>query len=162
MNHTCIDEAIDKLVKIEVPASWNEGVAPSFGDKGRPEGILKEVAYGDRFIQDIMDPVLALEGDQLPVSTFVPGGFMPSGTTQFEKRGIAPEIPVWTKDTCTQCNYCAIVCPHAVIRPFLLDREESKAAPETFDLLKSQGGAELAGTDFTIQARHARMPRPCR
>jgi len=151
MNHECIDQAIDNLVKIDVPASWNTQAPPAFAEHNRAPDTLSHVRYGEGFIANIMDPVLALEGDSLPVSTFVPGGFMPAGTTQFEKRGIAPEIPVWTKDTCTQCNYCAIVCPHAVIRPFLLDREESKAAPEEFQLLKSQGGAELAGTDFTIQ-----------
>lgn len=61
------------------------------------------------FVDEIMHPVLALEGDDLPVSAFTPGGYMPSATTQFEKRAIAPEVPVWVADNCTQCNYCAIV-----------------------------------------------------
>ena len=76
----------------------------------------------DKFIHEIMDPVLTLEGDRLPVSTFVPGGVMPPATCMHEKRGLAPQVPVWSPDKCTQCNYCAIVCPHAVIRPFLCDR----------------------------------------
>jgi sulfite reductase alpha subunit-like flavoprotein/pyruvate/2-oxoacid:ferredoxin oxidoreductase beta subunit/ferredoxin len=76
---------------------------------------------------------------------------MESGTCEFEKRGIAPEIPVWIGDTCTQCNYCAIVCPHAVVRPFLLDKAEAKAAPADFEMRKAQGGAETAGYQYTIQ-----------
>lgn len=80
-----------------------------------------------------------MEGDKLPVSAFEPGGYMPAGTTRFEKRGIAPEIPVWIPDKCTQCNYCAIVCPHAVVRPFLLDKAETKQAPSGFESRKAKG-----------------------
>lgn len=90
-------------------------------------------------------------GDDLPVSMFEPGGYQPIGTTQFEKRGIAPSIPVWKPDACTQCNYCAIVCPHAVIRPFVLDKNEHKLAPPGFESRKAKGGTEVAGFQYTIQ-----------
>lgn len=60
---------------------------------------------------------------------------MPAATTQYEKRGVAPAIPIWIPDACTQCNYCAIVCPHAVIRPFLLNKQEKEAAPEAYVFL---------------------------
>ena len=154
LNHKMVDAALGNLVKIDVPAAW--------GTVGENQSIL-DVVY-DRpgvrrgeednipgFITNIMDPVLALEGDKLPVSAMTPGGYMESGTCEFEKRGIAPEIPVWIGDTCTQCNYCAIVCPHAVVRPFLLDKAEAKAAPADFEMRKAQGGAETAGYQYTIQ-----------
>ena len=154
LNHKMVDAALGNLVKIDVPAAW--------GTVGENQSIL-DVVY-DRpgvrrgeednipgFITNIMDPVLALEGDKLPVSAMTPGGYMESGTCEFEKRGIAPEIPVWIGDTCTQCNYCAIVCPHAVVRPFLLDKAEAKAAPSDFEMRKAQGGAETAGYQYTIQ-----------
>lgn len=103
-----------------------------------------------QFVRDIMDPVVALEGDSLPVSTFTPGGYMTASSCDYEKRGIAPEIPVWLPDNCTQCNYCALVCPHAVIRPFLLDKAESKAVPDGYLQRKAQG-AELGGLQYSIQ-----------
>jgi pyruvate/2-oxoacid:ferredoxin oxidoreductase beta subunit/sulfite reductase alpha subunit-like flavoprotein/Pyruvate/2-oxoacid:ferredoxin oxidoreductase delta subunit len=109
-----------------------------------------EYADATGFSKAIMDPVLALEGDDLPVSVFTPGGYMPAGTTNFEKRAIAPEVPVWKSENCTQCNYCNIVCPHAVIRPFLATREELKEAPDAFTTVKAQGGAEMAGLNYSI------------
>ena len=102
------------------------------------------------FAEEIMHPVLALEGDDLPVSAFTPGGYMPSATTQFEKRAIAPEVPVWVADNCTQCNYCSLVCPHGVVRPFLFDREGQANKPDGFVMKKAQGGAELAGLSYSI------------
>jgi Pyruvate/2-oxoacid:ferredoxin oxidoreductase delta subunit len=113
---------------------------------------LRRYANAVSFSKAIMDPVLALEGDDLPVSVFTPGGYMPAGTTNFEKRAIAPEVPVWKSENCTQCNYCNIVCPHAVIRPFLATRDELKTAPDSFTSLKAQGGAEVAGLQVNVYA----------
>ena len=165
LNHKMVDAALGNLVKIDVPAAW--------GTVGENQSIL-DVVY-DRpgvrrgeednipgFITNIMDPVLALEGDKLPVSAMTPGGYMESGTCEFEKRGIAPEIPVWIGDTCTQCNYCAIVCPHAVVRPFLLDKAEAKAAPADFEMRKAQGGAETADTSTRSSSHRWTAPdAPC-
>lgn len=95
---------------------------------------------GNSFVEKVMHPVTALKGDDLPVSAFEPGGFMPVGTTKYEKRGIAAEVPVWIPDKCTQCNYCTIVCPHAVIRPFLFTKDELKEAPTGFETRRAQGG----------------------
>jgi len=89
-------------------------------------------------------------GDKLPVSAFLPGGESPIGQSAFQKRALAEEVPVWKPDPCTQCNLCSIVCPHAVIRPFLLNKNEKAAAPPGFISRKAKGG-ELGGLDFTIQ-----------
>ena len=94
---------------------------------------------------------MSWEGDDLPVSAFEPGRVVSVGTTRYERRGAAPEIPVQIADKCAQCNYCAIVCHHAVIRPFLLNKEEVKAAPNDYISRKAQGGVELSGLNFTIQ-----------
>ena len=144
MNFKAIDATMEKLMKIEYPASWlsttEGGRKPGSDNLARPD-----------FVTNIMDPVLALEGDKLPVSAFEPGGYQPTSTTKYEKRGIAPAIPVWKPDACTQCNYCVIVCPHAVVRPFLLDKEENKNAPPGFEARKAKGGAEVGGFNYTIQ-----------
>lgn len=142
MNQKAVDTTMASMTRVDYPASW--ATTTDGGGKGddmdRPE-----------FISEIMDPVLALEGDDLPVSAMEPGGYQPTATTQYEKRGIAPAIPVWKPDACTQCNYCAIVCPHAVVRPFLLDKKEVKTAPVGFEARKAKGGAEVAGYHYTIQ-----------
>lgn len=143
-NILAVDASLENLKRISYPASWIDvkegGSKPGIKFEGKPE-----------FVTSIMEPVLALEGDKLPVSSFEPGGYQPIGTSSFEKRGIAPNIPVWKPDACTQCNYCAIVCPHAVVRPFLLDKNESRAAPPGFEARKAKGGAEVAGFNYTIQ-----------
>jgi len=142
-NHKAVDVSLENVVEVKYPDAWRTattgGLRPGTGAE-RPE-----------FVTSIMDPVLKLEGDDLPVSVFEPGGYQPIGTTQFEKRGIAPMIPVWKPDACTQCNYCSIVCPHAVIRPFLLDKNEHKSAPPGFESRKAKGGTEVAGYQYTIQ-----------
>merc|ERR1719356_225897 len=84
-------------------------------------------------VTDVLDPVQLREGGTLPVSKFSPGGVVQLGMTQWAKRGVAPKIPVVDMDKCTQCNKCASICPHAVIRPFLASPAELKEAPEAFD-----------------------------
>ncbi|CAH1775312.1 unnamed protein product [Owenia fusiformis] len=143
MNQRAVDATIDNLKKMEYSSSWAQ-----IGDVVPTTHVSRDAP---EFIKNIMDPVLALEGDKLPVSAFEPGGYQPTGTTLFEKRGIAPAIPVWIPDNCTQCNYCTIVCPHAVVRPFLLDKSEVKGAPKGYESRKSKGGAEVAGFNYTIQ-----------
>jgi pyruvate-ferredoxin/flavodoxin oxidoreductase len=79
-------------------------------------------AKGDvpEWVSDVMQPILAQKGDDLPVSQIYPDGIFPVATTQYEKRGVAINVPEWIMDNCIQCNQCAMVCPHAAIRPFLL------------------------------------------
>lgn len=145
MNHKAVDSTLAKLQKIDYPAEWANA------SEGGKRVVIESVSDRPEFVEHIMDPVLALKGDDLPVSAFEPGGYQPIGTSYYEKRGIAPSIPVWVPDNCTQCNYCAIVCPHAVVRPFLLDKGESKSAPPGFEARKAKGGQEVAGYNYTIQ-----------
>jgi pyruvate-ferredoxin/flavodoxin oxidoreductase len=106
------------------------------------------------FVSKIQRPMARLEGDELPVSTFTEAnmedGTFPMGTTAYEKRGIAVNVPEWQIDNCIQCNQCSLVCPHAVIRPYLLNDEELAKAPETFDTKKAcrqrHGRAALSHT----------------
>ena len=135
-----------------VPTEGTSGVAMPILSDLTTSDFKGKVPFDDPqiFAEEIMHPVLALEGDDLPVSAFTPGGYMPSATTQFEKRAIAPEVPVWVADNCTQCNYCSLVCPHGVVRPFLFDREGQAGKPKDMVMKKAQGGAELAGLSYSI------------
>ncbi|MSR90892.1 pyruvate:ferredoxin (flavodoxin) oxidoreductase [Inconstantimicrobium porci] len=125
MNHNAIDIGIDSLVKINVPDSW----------KDAKDEIKEEEKNVPEFVKKIVQPMNREEGHNLPVSAFIEAGiddgtFM-SGTAAFEKRGIAVNVPEWQPDKCIQCNQCSYVCPHAVIRPFLLNKEEAENAPES-------------------------------
>ncbi len=142
MNFAAVDRGINSLVKINVPDSWKTAQdAPVAEDIDKPE-----------FISKIMEPMNAQMGDDLPVSAFVGAedGTFPSGTSAYEKRGVAVTIPEWQIDKCIQCNQCSFVCPHAVIRPFLLDEEEKKNAPETFTT-KPATGPQFKGYEYRIQ-----------
>jgi len=153
-NQKAVDAAEKALRPVPVPEHWatlDDTIKEQrrlFTHVNVPEGVNRVV---DKFIHNIMDPVLSLEGDRLPVSSFVPGGVMPPATCMHEKRGLAPQVPVWEPDKCTQCNYCAIVCPHAVIRPFLIEKGDVQGAPAGFMSRKATGGAEYAGLNFSIQ-----------
>lgn len=143
LNNKAVDSGIDGLVKVEVPAAWAtlEVKEEAVEAKGEPS-----------FIKDILRPITAQKGDDLPVSIFkdtADGSFEP-GSAAFEKRGIAVNIPEWQIDNCIQCNQCSYVCPHAAIRPFLLTEEEVAAAPETLNV-KSAMGKGLEGLSYKIQ-----------
>ena len=97
-----------------------------------------------------MRPMIAMQGDKLPVSAFTPAGIFPTGTTKYEKRGVAINIPEWQIEHCIQCNQCAMVCPHAAIRPVLLTNDELKNAPEGFEAKKAVGKG-VEGLLFRIQ-----------
>ena len=142
MNFEAVDRGIDALVKVEVPESWKDAVDEEKEDE-------KEIP---EFIKNVVIPMNRQEGDKLPVSTFVgrEDGVFPHGTAAYEKRGIAVEVPEWIADNCIQCNQCAFVCPHAAIRPFLLNEEEKKNAPEGFETKKAIGKG-LEGLEFRIQ-----------
>ncbi|HHV98362.1 MAG TPA: pyruvate:ferredoxin (flavodoxin) oxidoreductase [Clostridiaceae bacterium] len=130
MNIAAIDRAVEALAEVKVPASWADAQEEDMPVKEEPD-----------FVKNIQRPMARHEGDELPVSAFVgmEDGTFPLGTTAYEKRGIAPMIPQWQIDKCIQCNRCAYVCPHATIRPFLLDEEEVARKPETFLTKKAMG-----------------------
>lgn len=89
--------------------------------------------YGiPEYVKEIQHPVHSLKGNNLPVSAFEGGGIFPTNLSRYEKRGIANELPVWIKENCTQCNYCSMVCPHGVIRPFLLTKNEIEKSPPKY------------------------------
>ena len=140
MNLSAIDRGVDSFVTVAVPDSWKDAVdAPVAAGKAAPD-----------FIEKILRPCNALKGDDLPVSTFLnyQDGTMPLGTTAYEKRGIATRLPVWDATACIQCNRCSFVCPHAVIRPYLLNEAEVAAAPEGFVTVPAKGVKDLA---FSLQ-----------
>jgi len=128
MNHDAVDRTLDNLVEIKYPETWIDAVAQPGKAKEEPD-----------FVKHVMRPILAQQGDKLPVSAFAPDGLFPVDTTKYEKRGVAINVPEWIMDNCIQCNQCAMVCPHAAIRPFLVSEEELKDAPEGFEAKKAVG-----------------------
>lgn len=132
MNYKAVDRGIDALVKVNVPESWKNA-----------ESKKKEMIEEDKpkFVKEVADVINKLEGDNLPVSAFVgrENGEFPAGTAAYEKRGVAVMVPEWDVSKCIQCNMCAFACPHAVIRPFLLNEEEASKAPEDFVTKKALG-----------------------
>ena len=141
MNHQAVDRGIEGLVKVDIPENWAN--APITKD---------EVEDVPDFVKNIQGPMTSMEGDELPTSSFkgMEDGTYPLGTTAYEKRGIAIMIPQWQTDNCIQCNQCSYICPHAVIRPFLLNEEEMERKPETFET-KPAIGRGLEGYDYRIQ-----------
>ncbi len=130
MNYKAIDAGVDAVHKVEVPDSWKNPApdAPAKELEGRPEVV--------KLVKDLLEPISKMDGDSLPVSAFIdnPDGQFETGASAYEKRGTAVTVPVWDPDTCIQCNNCAFVCSHATIRPFLLNEDEVKAAPEQIKL----------------------------
>jgi pyruvate-ferredoxin/flavodoxin oxidoreductase len=120
MNYAAIDAGVGAVVEIKVPAAW-----------ANAEDVAVEKKTVPDFIKNVVQVMNAQEGDKLPVSAFAgrEDGTFPQGTAQYEKRGIAVDIPVWDSTKCIQCNQCSLVCPHAAIRPFLLSEEEASKAP---------------------------------
>lgn len=130
MNYKAIENAVSSLKKINIPESWKTAVDEE-----------KEVDSAPEFIQNILRPMNAQNGDVLPVSAFegIEDGRFPSGTSQYEKRCIAIDVPEWQSDKCIQCNRCAMVCPHAAIRPVLITEDEASSKPEDFVTIKPTG-----------------------
>ena len=145
MNYDAIDAGAKQVVEIAVPESWknaeDEGLFTPEVKGGKPEVV--------DFVKNIQAKVNAQEGNTLPVSAFTEyvDGSTPSGTSAYEKRGIAVDIPVWKPENCIQCNRCAYVCPHAVIRPVALTEEEAANAPEGLETIDMIG---MPGLKFTM------------
>ncbi|SDK76008.1 pyruvate:ferredoxin (flavodoxin) oxidoreductase [Natronincola ferrireducens] len=141
MNYKAVDRGVEGLVKVNVPSNWINAKDENIPIKEEPD-----------FVKNIQRPIARHEGDELPVSAFkgMEDGTFPLGTTAYEKRGIAVMIPQWQTEQCIQCNQCAYICPHAVIRPFLLNEEEMKNKSEAFET-KQAIGKGLEGLEYRIQ-----------
>ncbi|GAB4824108.1 hypothetical protein N2152v2_011154 [Parachlorella kessleri] len=153
MNYAAVDKAVKHLVKIEIPEGWGkQEEKPVRVGAAESAAIFTGARTPAQFIDRVVQPMLALEGDKLPVSVFTPGGYMPPGTTAVERRTIASRVPAWNSDNCTQCNICSFICPHAAIRPALVLPEELGTAPEGFSTVPIRGGGKaLKGYQFRIQ-----------
>ncbi len=151
MNYQAVDSGVDSLQEVPVKEEWKN--LPESNDfkiyQGINENTDKELAD---FVVNMAAVMNQQEGDSLPVSAFMKyvDGTIPNGSTAFEKRGIAVNIPEWHKDNCIQCNQCAYVCPHGVIRPFLLNEEELAASPNELSTLKAIGKG-FEGLEYRIQ-----------
>lgn len=134
MNYAAIDAGVDKAVPVQIPAAWATAT-----DTPAPAAQVPE------FIEKILIPMTKQEGDNLPVSTFIgmEDGTFPLGTSAYERRGIAVDVPKWLPDKCIQCNQCAYVCPHAAIRPILLTDAEVQAAPAALEHKPAVGIKDL-------------------
>ena len=136
-NWAAIDAGAKEVVEVQVPESWknaaDEGLDMTHAEGGRKDAV--------DFVNNIQAKVSAQEGNSLPVSAFMDyvDGTTPSGTSAYEKRGIAVNIPIWNPENCIQCNRCSYVCPHAVIRPVAMTAEEAAAAPEGMQMMDMTG-----------------------
>ncbi len=130
MNFNAVDKSLENLQKVEYPKQVTS------------KTVLKPMMTGteDPFVKEVLGKILAGRGDELPVSAFPVDGTFPTGTTQYEKRGIADSIPVWDgEDICTQCNKCVMICPHAAIRAKVVTNEELAGAPSSLKSVPAKG-----------------------
>jgi pyruvate-ferredoxin/flavodoxin oxidoreductase len=143
MNYSAVEAGGKNVVTVEVPAEWKDIVL---------EDTVEE-STRPAYITNVVDVINGQSGDDLPVSTFVGSedGTFPLGTAAYEKRGIAVNVPEWQAENCIQCNQCAYVCPHAAIRPFLLDEKETEASPAGTELVIAKPAKVFGGLNFRIQ-----------
>ncbi len=140
MNYKAVDQAVANLHEIEIPAQASSKIEkpPVVSDKA------------PQFVQDVSAKIMAGHGEELPVSAMPIDGAWPTGTTQWEKRNIALDIPVWDPDVCIQCGKCSLACPHATIRSKVYEASLLDSAPETFKSADAKG-KEFEGLKWTIQ-----------
>ena len=144
MNIAAVDRGINDIHKVELPASWAD-----CADDAAPKAEVGRDQFHTDYLNEVVVPYSKLEGDDIPVSVFTKTstGMVPSGNAAHEKRGIATDVPVWTKENCIQCNQCAYVCPHAAIRPFVLDEKDAANMDGDYVEMKGKG---TEGKLFTI------------
>jgi len=131
LNYTAVDQGVEGVQEVNIPSSWISAV----------DGVAERKEHLPHFVKNLMLPMNGQKGDDIPVSAFVgmEDGTFPLGTSAYDKRGIATDVPEWISDHCIQCNQCSYVCPHAAIRPFLLTAEEMAAAPQGYVTKKAKG-----------------------
>ncbi|HAS75583.1 MAG TPA: pyruvate:ferredoxin (flavodoxin) oxidoreductase, partial [Marinobacter adhaerens] len=140
-NVEAVDSALDNLHEVPVPDKVT-------ATRTRPPRVPENAPD---FVQKVTRLLLEGQGDKLPVSAFPPDGTWPTGTSQYEKRTIALEIPIWESDLCVQCNFCAMICPHTAITSKVFEPESVKGAPEAFEVVPETQTSELEGLDYRIQ-----------
>ncbi len=140
MNNNAVDQALSNLYEVKVPGSVTSTIEiPPVVSPKAP-----------KFVQEVIAPIIAGKGDELPVSKMPPDGTFPLSTARWEKRNIALEIPVWDEEVCIQCAKCALACPHAAIRVKIYDGDKLNGKPETFKAVKARG-KEFEDMQFTLQ-----------
>ena len=139
MNYKAIEMGSTAFTKVEIPAAWADAELETEKENDDPE-----------FVKNILRPISKQQGNKLPVSLFANemNGKLPAGTAAYEKRGVATNVPEWNKDTCIQCNQCSFVCPHATIRPVLVNKDAER--PADFEMVQAKGKG-LEGYDYRIQ-----------
>ncbi len=151
MNHTAIDRGIKDVHEVKIPKSWKECPQKTETNKNFIENNESNQTNPalKKYIEKILKPVNARKGNELPVSAFVDyvDGSVPLGSSSYEKRGIAIDVPEWKPENCIQCNFCSYVCPHAVIRPAVMNEEETKNAP---DVMKYKSMTQMNDLNFAI------------
>jgi pyruvate-ferredoxin/flavodoxin oxidoreductase len=140
-NFDAVDATIQNLYEVNVPAEITSKIT-------RRAAVPNEAP---EFVRDVLGPIIGFDGDNIPVSAFPVDGTFPTGTTQWEKRNLALEIPVWETDLCIQCGKCVMVCPHAVIRHKVYDEKLLGGAPETFKHMPSKFKEFSQGMAYTVQ-----------
>ncbi len=140
-NYEAVDCTLANLHQVEVPSKATSTIVLP------PPVTSNAPAY----VKDILGKIISYKGDELPVSAFAADGTFPTATSQYEKRNLALDIPVWEKDLCIQCTKCVAVCPHAAIRAKIYDQAQVEKAPPTFKYVPAKGGKELQGKCYTIQ-----------
>ncbi|MGF6905850.1 pyruvate:ferredoxin (flavodoxin) oxidoreductase [Fusobacterium sp. PH5-44] len=157
LNYAAIDKGAEGLVEVPVDPAWANLTAEELCSAQPTKcdfdcGGCSVDSATEKFVRKIVDPVNAMKGNDLPVSAFdgYEDGTFENGTAAFEKRGIAVDVPVWKPENCIQCNQCSFVCPHAVLRPFLLTDEEVKNSPNELKTIKPIGKG-LEGYQYVMQ-----------
>ena len=138
-NYAAIDAGMQAVEEIKYPESWATTT----------EGAKPIAVTDDPYFLDYIKPILEQKGDELPVSKMNPDGTVPTGTTRYEKRGIAVEVPSWIPENCIQCGRCSLVCPHACIRPFVLNEQEEAGKPEGF--VTKPAGKDMPNMTYRMQ-----------
>jgi pyruvate-ferredoxin/flavodoxin oxidoreductase len=141
LNFNAVDATIEHLYHVEIPKEVSSDIPLQPAIKGQV----------NHFIADVTAMLIEGKGDDIPVSKMPADGTWPSGTTQYQKRNLAQEIPVWEPELCTQCNKCVLVCPHAVIRSKVVEGDELTQAPENFFTLPAKGKAFEEDEHYTLQ-----------
>ncbi len=144
MNYMAIERGMTDVKKVEIPASWANAGEENTCKKANADDKCLE-----KYVNTVLNPINSYKGNDLPVSTFVDfaDGTVPNGSSAYEKRGIAVDVPEWNPENCIQCNFCSLVCPHAVIRPVAMTQEELNSAPEN---TKSKDMTGMPGMKFVM------------